>query len=78
MSFSELKEYINTRRDIEFEYKGIKCSISNSSDGYIFAEFNNSDSIKIFSTPQELINKVCIRNKSLEEICEEFICIEVF
>ncbi|WP_232699689.1 hypothetical protein [Brevibacillus daliensis] len=69
-NFEELKSDIALGREVEFQYKGEKYSITFSSNGWCFTKFYENENQIIFDEIEK-INKILINGKSLRDIFDK-------
>ncbi|TKI57747.1 hypothetical protein E8L90_21205 [Brevibacillus antibioticus] len=68
-TFPIFKQDILQGREVEFKYENSLYSITNTPNGFCFCKFYEDD--VCFDSPNELLEKVQIDGKNLEEIFSE-------
>ncbi len=75
--FEELKKDLSTGREVEFQYKGNKYSISHNKEGWYLTRFGD-DTEQSFANSNDLLKYGTIEAKTLNEIWDEVIVESIF
>ena len=79
-SFKEFYNDLSIGREIEFEYKGKKYSITKTPNGWSFSRFYevNVNNIQNFSTYQELITAAKIDDNLFMSVFDEIVITTIY
>lgn len=78
MDYKEFEKMVITGHNMEFEYDNNKYSIVHGPDGFNFSELNSEEKPQVYTNAMQLLIKVKLDGKFLNDISNSMTNVQVY